>query len=117
MSKHPTPTLSALKVAREYFPDRDDEFLGHIIWSHTGFPYFWDIPADGNTPEECLRKQLKEVQEEFRKWDELTPDQKLDKLRQQQEEEMSRKLDELRSRERKHEEGSQEGEVRQQGEV
>ena len=49
---------TAHEVAKEYFPDESDEFIEHVIWEHTGFPSFWNIPEDGNTPEECFRKQL-----------------------------------------------------------
>lgn len=31
-----------------------------IAWCHTGFPAFWNIPRDGNTGEECMRKQVRE---------------------------------------------------------
>ena len=51
---------TALEIAREYFPNASDETLDSIIWSRTGFPEFWNIPEDGNTPEECLRKQLQD---------------------------------------------------------
>lgn len=29
-----------------------------IIWEHTGYPVFWNIPRDGATPEECMRTQV-----------------------------------------------------------
>jgi len=32
----------------------DDE-AEYVIWEHTGFPAFWNIPDDGATPEECFR--------------------------------------------------------------
>ena len=31
---------------------------GYIAWNHTGFPHFWNIPADGSTPEEVFRTQV-----------------------------------------------------------
>jgi hypothetical protein len=52
--------MNAQEIAKEYFPDKNDEFLSHVIWEHTGFPEFWNIPEDGNTPEECFRKQLQD---------------------------------------------------------
>lgn len=32
----------------------------YIVWEETGYPAFWDIPKDGKTPEECLRKQVRD---------------------------------------------------------
>ena len=55
--------MTPIDIAREYFPDEDEDFLAWAIWEHTGFPSFWLIPEDGATPEECLRKQLKELSE------------------------------------------------------
>jgi hypothetical protein len=52
-----------LDVAREYFPDYSDAELDHIIWAYTGFPEFWHIPEDGNTVEECFRKQLQDFKD------------------------------------------------------
>ena len=49
---------TAIEIAREYLPRLADEELDHVIWEYTGFPSFWNIPKDGNTPEECFRKQL-----------------------------------------------------------
>jgi len=46
------------EIAREYFPDITDEVLSYIIWEKTGYPVFWQLGEDGNTPEECFRKQL-----------------------------------------------------------
>lgn len=47
----------------EYFPDANEEQVEFILWEKTGFPSFWDIPKDGNTAEECLRKQLLDFKE------------------------------------------------------
>ena len=55
--------MTCLEIAREYFPEKDDEFLNYVISEETGYPSFWCIPQDGNTPEECFRKQLKEYAE------------------------------------------------------
>lgn len=52
--------MKVLEVVREYFPDASDEEIDWIVWEQTGFPSFWNIPKDGNTPEECFRKQLRE---------------------------------------------------------
>ena len=52
--------MTAHEIAKEVFPGKSDEELDFIIWEKTGFPSFWNIPEDGNTPEECLRKQLME---------------------------------------------------------
>jgi hypothetical protein len=38
-----------------------------VVWEKTGYPVFWNIPEDGDTPEECFRKQLKEFAEETKK--------------------------------------------------
>lgn len=46
------------EVVREYFPNATDELCEFLIWEETGYPQFWNIPEDGNTPEECFRKQL-----------------------------------------------------------
>lgn len=50
--------MTAYEIAKEIFPDKPDDFLEWVIWEQTGFPEFWNIPEDGNTPEECLKKQL-----------------------------------------------------------
>jgi hypothetical protein len=50
-------------VVREYFPGASDEFIEYVVWSKTGYPGFWNIPEDGNTPEECFRKQLKDFKD------------------------------------------------------
>lgn len=52
--------LTAQQIAREYFPQASDDELENIIWGYTGFPAFWNIPADGKTPTQCFRKQLRE---------------------------------------------------------
>ncbi|KKN63761.1 hypothetical protein LCGC14_0498650 [marine sediment metagenome] len=56
--------LTCLELVREYFPDSNDDEAGYILWEHTGFPSFWNIPKDGATPEACCRKQLKEFKSE-----------------------------------------------------
>jgi len=59
--------MNALEIAREIFPDQGEEFLEFVIWEHTGFPGFWRIGIDGDTPEECLRKQLKDFRDKGQK--------------------------------------------------
>ena len=51
------------EAVRDYFPDAPDEDVEFILWERTGYPSFWCIPRDGNTIEECLRKQLKHLTE------------------------------------------------------
>jgi len=58
--------MKVIEIVREYFPDETDEFLDYILWEETGFPYFWNIPEDGTTPEECMRKQLGVAREKIR---------------------------------------------------
>lgn len=53
-------------VVREYFPDATTEQADFILWEKTGFPAFWNIGVDGDTPEACLRTQLKAFQEELK---------------------------------------------------
>ena len=58
----PRPNFNnPIDIAREYFPNKPVKFLWFVIWEETGYPQFWNIPQDGNTPEECFRKQLKEA--------------------------------------------------------
>jgi hypothetical protein len=51
------------ELVREYFPDVSDKEADYILWNHTGFPSFWNIPHDGDTPEACCRKQLVKLKE------------------------------------------------------
>ena len=55
--------MAVEKIVKEYFPDASDEFIDYVMWEETGFPYYWNIPRDGDTPEECFRKQLAEAKE------------------------------------------------------
>jgi len=43
-------------IARQYFPDFDDDEIGWVIWNRTGYPCFWDGP-DAET---SFRTQLAE---------------------------------------------------------
>ena len=63
--------MKPYKIAKEYFPNKDNKFLDYVIWNETGFPSFWYIPEDGNTPEECFRKQLKECAEKIKKTEDI----------------------------------------------
>jgi hypothetical protein len=58
--KSPTALEVAREITQAHGIQVDDAMLDYIIFEHTGFPSFWDIPKDGATPEECLRKQLTE---------------------------------------------------------
>jgi len=49
------------EIAQEYFPDATPNQLSEIIWGLTGFPHFWHIPEDGNTPLQCFHTQLREA--------------------------------------------------------
>lgn len=55
--------MTALEIAKEVAKDfgieLSDQEADYVIWEQTGFPEFWNIPKDGNSPEECLRTQLK----------------------------------------------------------
>lgn len=55
--------MTWIDLVREYFPEVTDEEADCILWGYTGFPGFWNIPEDGSTPEECCRKQLKELKD------------------------------------------------------
>ena len=54
---------SWIDLVREYFPNISDEGADALLWEYTGFPCFWNIPEDGETPEECCRKQLAALKE------------------------------------------------------
>jgi hypothetical protein len=54
---------TGLKIVREFFPDLPDDPAGYVLWNETGFPEFWFIPEDGETPEECLRTELRRYKE------------------------------------------------------
>jgi hypothetical protein len=55
--------MTAQDIVRDYFPDASAEETEYIIWGHTGWPSFWNIPKDGATPEECFKKQLQDYKE------------------------------------------------------
>lgn len=52
--------MNWLELVKQYFPDATDEEADYILWEHTGFPEFWNIPKDGKTNIACCRKQLRQ---------------------------------------------------------
>lgn len=52
------------EIVKEYFPNASDDEIEYILWERTGYPEFWNIGIDGNTPEECLHTQLKQCRNE-----------------------------------------------------
>ena len=66
--------MTPKQIVKEYFPDLDASGLEHVLWGCTGFPYFWNIPNDGKTVEECFRKQLQETKEYYLKHNKLPGD-------------------------------------------
>jgi hypothetical protein len=54
--------MNALMIAREYFPDAEDDWLESVVWNETGWPCFWR-----GDPQDSLRLQLAIVKarEEF----------------------------------------------------
>ncbi len=56
---HLKKTVDARAIVKEYFPLATNEEIQDILWSRTSFPDFWNIPEDGWTPLQCLRKQLR----------------------------------------------------------
>lgn len=59
--------MKVIDIAREIFPNKTESFLDYVIWNETGFPSFWNIPEDGETPEACLRKQLNDLKNRIAK--------------------------------------------------
>jgi hypothetical protein len=57
------PTYDPLAVVREVFPDATEQEADFILWNHTSFPEFWNIPKDGWTSLQCLRTQLQRLKE------------------------------------------------------
>jgi len=56
--------MKAFEIAKEVFPDKDDDFLEFALWEKTGFPHFWTT-KEGESNEDCLRRQLMEFKEEL----------------------------------------------------
>ena len=46
--------MTPLDLAREYFPDWDDDFLDYVLWNETAYPF--NVRGDG--VEDALRLQL-----------------------------------------------------------
>ena len=57
--------MTWVELVKEYFPSATDEQADYILWGETGFPCFFNIPKDGLTVEECLRKQLVSFKKEL----------------------------------------------------
>lgn len=53
---------TALEIAREIFPEYSDDECGFVLWEHTGFPALWAL-QEGETIEDCLRRQLTEYRD------------------------------------------------------
>ena len=58
--------MTVLEVAHSFFPEFSQDELEAVIWGLTGFPEFWRIPEDGNTPGECFRRQLNHAAVQYR---------------------------------------------------
>ena len=58
---HLKEKIDAATIVREFFPSANDEKISYILWNYTGFPDFWNIPEDGWTASQCLRKQLSKL--------------------------------------------------------
>ena len=58
---HLKKKFDVIPIVKEYFPLATNDEIQDILWGHTSFPEFWNIPQDGWTPIQCLRKQLKEL--------------------------------------------------------
>ena len=55
---HLKSKVDAMSIVREFFPKANKEQIDYILWNCTGYPEFWNIPQDGWTATQCLRKQL-----------------------------------------------------------
>ena len=54
-----------IDIIHQVFPKATKDEAEFLLWEKTGFPSFWCIPDDGNTPEECMLTQLKRYREEL----------------------------------------------------
>ncbi len=66
--------MTPLQLAARYFPEFTAEELESVIWGHTGFPEFWNIPEDGKNPQECFRRQLHHAAVTYYRTDRLPED-------------------------------------------
>jgi hypothetical protein len=57
--KNKTPLEICMAIAAIHEIKVSSQEADSIIWTHTGFPNFWDIRGD-ETPEDCMRRQLEE---------------------------------------------------------
>jgi hypothetical protein len=55
--------MTVQELLAEELPDLPEDARDYVLWNYTGWPEFWNIPEDGATPEECLRKQLRDYRE------------------------------------------------------
>ena len=58
---HLKKKIDAISIVKEYFPAATKGEIENILWTYTGFPDFWNIPEDGWSASQCLRKQLREL--------------------------------------------------------
>ena len=58
---HLKKKIDATGIVKEYFPLATQGEIENILWTYTGYPEFWNIPQDGWSASQCLRKQLREL--------------------------------------------------------
>lgn len=58
---HLKKKFEVIPIVKEYFPTASEEEIENILWNHTSYPEFWNIPEDGWTAKQCLRKQLSKL--------------------------------------------------------
>jgi hypothetical protein len=56
----------AVGIARELFPDTNDDYLRYILWNHTGFPCFFTGETEDDSAAQ-LRQQLEEYKMEVQR--------------------------------------------------
>jgi len=66
IKRHTKPYTPGEYVSK-IFPNSSKDFIEHIIWGLTGYPYFWNISKDGKTPYQCFTKQVREVKAKLNK--------------------------------------------------
>lgn len=52
-----TPVQLVQEVAAQYGREINEKFVDYILWEHTGFPNFVEVP-EGQTYEAALRAQI-----------------------------------------------------------
>jgi hypothetical protein len=70
----------ALKYGRQI----SDDDIEYVIWTHTGYPAFWNS-NDGETPEECFRTQLNRFFRDPNEAERLRKEEEQELLRQSKE--------------------------------